>query len=225
MATTGDANVTASGRATLDSLRVLDFGDRASTAWCARLMADLGADVIGAEPPEGHPVRSDPPVAAYVLANRRRVDLPTAFSLVVEAEVILTSESTPETKVGALRQLSGSALIVSITPYGLSSTRSDQPGNDLTAYATSGWASVNGLASLAPLKGTGYNASYQTGHLCLGCGHGNPARRAGRRSTRHRRARRAVLHAFPGVPSPAVHRHTGGSPEGRRHHRRTGSRG
>ncbi len=163
MATTGDANVTASGRATLDSLRVLDFGDRASTAWCARLMADLGADVIGAEPPEGHPVRSDPPVAAYVLANRRRVDLPTAFSLVVEAEVILTSESTPETKVGALRQLSGSALIVSITPYGLSSTRSDQPGNDLTAYATSGWASVNGLASLAPLKGTGYNASYQTG--------------------------------------------------------------
>jgi crotonobetainyl-CoA:carnitine CoA-transferase CaiB-like acyl-CoA transferase len=162
MGTTGD-NVTVSGRATLNSLRVLDFGDRPSTAWCARLMADLGADVVGAEPPNGHPVRSDPPAAAYVLANRRRVGLPTALRLASEAEVIVTSESTPETKVGALRQLSASALIVSITPYGLSSSRSGQSGNDLTAYATSGWASVNGLASLAPLKGPGYNASYQTG--------------------------------------------------------------
>lgn len=160
---TGDTNVTVSGRATLDSLRVLDFGDRPSTAWCARLMADLGADVIGAEPPNGHPVRSDPPAAAYILANRRRTGLPTALGLAPEADVIVTSEPTPETKVGALRRLSGSALIVSITPYGLSSTRSDQSGNDLTAYATSGWASVNGLASLAPLKGTGYNASYQAG--------------------------------------------------------------
>ena len=26
---------------TLDGLRVLDLGDRASTAWCGRLMADL----------------------------------------------------------------------------------------------------------------------------------------------------------------------------------------
>jgi crotonobetainyl-CoA:carnitine CoA-transferase CaiB-like acyl-CoA transferase len=163
MAVTGGARVTARDQATLDSLRVLDFGHRASTAWCARLMADLGAEVIGAEPPDGHPIRSDPAAAAYVLANRRRVDLPAALGLVVEAEVVLTSGSTAETTVDALRPLSGSALIVSITPYGLSSTRSGQPGNDLTAYATSGWASVNGLASLAPLKGTGYNASYQAG--------------------------------------------------------------
>jgi crotonobetainyl-CoA:carnitine CoA-transferase CaiB-like acyl-CoA transferase len=155
--------VTTSDRGTLESLRVLDFGDRPSTAWCARLMADLGADVIGAEPPEGHPVRSDPPAAAYLLANRHRVDLPTALDLAVEADVMVTSGSTPETNVDALRRLSERALIVSITPYGLSSTRSGQPGNDLTAYATSGWASLNGLASLAPLKGSGYNASFQTG--------------------------------------------------------------
>lgn len=163
MATTDDANVNASGRATLGGLRVLDFGDRASTAWCARLMADLGADVIGAEPPEGHPIRSDPPAAAFVLANRRRVDLPTALNLAAGADVILTSESSPEAKSDALGVVSDRALIVSITPYGLSGARSDHPGNDLTAYATSGWATVNGLASLAPLKGVGYNASYQAG--------------------------------------------------------------
>ena len=65
----------ADGRsATLEGLRVLDLGDRASSAWCARLLADLGAEVIGVERPSGHPLRADPPAAQYLLANRRRAD-------------------------------------------------------------------------------------------------------------------------------------------------------
>ena len=151
------------GAATLDGLRVLDVGDRPSTAWCGRLLADLGADVIGAEPAEGHPLRCDPPAADYFLANRRRTDLPSALRLAAEAEVILTSESSPQTGVAALRELSGTALIACLTAYGRDGTLAGQPGNDLTAYATSGWASVNGLAARAPLKGPGYNASFQAG--------------------------------------------------------------
>ncbi len=149
--------------ATLDGLRVLDVGDRPSTAWCARLLADLGAEVIGAEPPGGHPLRSDPPAAAYFLANRRRASLSAARGLAAAADVMVTSESSPETTVAALRERSGTALIVSITPYGQAGPQAGQPGNDLTAYATSGWATVNGLAAGAPLKGAGYNASFQAG--------------------------------------------------------------
>ena len=52
---------------------------------------------------------------------------------------------------------------VSITPHGLSGARSHQPGNDLTASARSGWASVNGLSKKSPLKQTGYQASFQAG--------------------------------------------------------------
>ena len=149
--------------ATLDGLRVLDVGDRPSTAWCGRLLADLGAEVIGAEPTGGHPLRPDPPAAAYFLANRRRAELSAARGLAAAADVIVTSESSPETTVAALRELSGHALIVAITPYGQAGPRAGQPGNDLTAYATSGWATVNGLAAEAPLKGAGYNASFQAG--------------------------------------------------------------
>jgi crotonobetainyl-CoA:carnitine CoA-transferase CaiB-like acyl-CoA transferase len=163
MAAMGEASTGAGGAATLAGLRVLDVGDRPSTAWCGRLLADLGADVIGAEPAEGHPLRRDPPAAAYLLANRRRADLPSALGLAAAAEVILTSESSPETGVAALRERSGTALIACITAYGRGSAPAGQRGNDLTAYATSGWASMNGLAGRAPLKGPGYNASFQAG--------------------------------------------------------------
>jgi crotonobetainyl-CoA:carnitine CoA-transferase CaiB-like acyl-CoA transferase len=149
--------------ATLDGLRVLDVGDRPSTAWCGRLLADLGAEVVGAEPADGHPLRRDPPAAAYFLANRRRAALAAAAGLAAAADVILTSESAPQTSVAALREHSGAALIACLTPYGRGSALAGQPGNDLTAYAASGWASVNGLASGAPLKGAGYNASFQAG--------------------------------------------------------------
>lgn len=151
------------GRATLEGLRVLDLGDRASSAWCARLLADLGADVVGVERPSGHPLRSDPPAAQYLLANRRRADASAIGRLAPDADVILTTEASPGTTAAAARERAPGALIVSLTPYGLAGALAGRPGNDLTAYATSGWASVNGLAAREPLKGSGYNASFQTG--------------------------------------------------------------
>jgi crotonobetainyl-CoA:carnitine CoA-transferase CaiB-like acyl-CoA transferase len=163
MTAMGEKDTGADGAATLEGLRVLDLGDRPSTAWCGRLLADLGADVIGAEPDGGHPLRRDPPAAAYFLANRRRAGRPAARGLAAAADVILTSESAPETGVAALRERSGTALIACITAYGRGGAAGGGPGNDLTAYATSGWASMNGLAGHAPLKGPGYNASFQAG--------------------------------------------------------------
>jgi len=163
MAAMDETGTIPGGAATLDGLRVIDVGDRPSAAWCGRLLADLGAEVIGAEPGEGNPLRRDPAAAGYFLANRRQADLAAALGLAAGADVILTSESSPETSVPALRGLSGTALIVCITAYGRGSTLAGHPGNDLTAYATSGWASMNGLAAREPLKGPGYNASFQVG--------------------------------------------------------------
>lgn len=148
---------------TLAGLRVLDLGNRASTAWCGRLLADLGAEVIGAEPPAGHPLRLDPPAAEYVLANRHRVDLASIDGLLADADIVITSDATPDTTASAVRASNLRALIVSVTPYGLDSAYAGREGNDLTAYATSGWASMNGLADREPIKGSGYNASFQAG--------------------------------------------------------------
>src|SRR5213594_3735370 len=50
----------------LDGLRVVKLVDAdqwaaAAVAHCARILADLGADVVKAEPPAGDPVRRVPP--------------------------------------------------------------------------------------------------------------------------------------------------------------------
>src|ERR1700761_8014063 len=90
--------------APLDGLRVLDVGMRPSTAWCGRLLADLGAEGVGAEvggadPTAGSPLRLDPPAAAYFLANRGQAGWAAVPGLAAAADVILTSESSPETTV------------------------------------------------------------------------------------------------------------------------------
>jgi crotonobetainyl-CoA:carnitine CoA-transferase CaiB-like acyl-CoA transferase len=164
MATSNDTGAD-SRTATLGGLRVLDLGDRASTAWCARLLADLGAEVIGAESPDGHPLRKDPPAAQYLLANRRRVDASAVDGLLPHADVVITGDAGAAARARAANPL---ALIVAITPYGLDGALRERPGNDLTAYAATGWASMNGLASREPLKGSGYNASFQAGTFAWG---------------------------------------------------------
>ena len=92
-----------------DGLRVVDLSDRLSGAFAARLFGDFGADVILAEPPEGHPLRYEPPfldnrpgiersvVHAYANWNKRSiiVDGRDALdALIGTADVIITTRNT-----------------------------------------------------------------------------------------------------------------------------------
>ena len=156
---------------TLDGIRVVDLGTRAATAWCSRLLADFGAEVLAVEPPGGHPLRRHPPfdaagrsiAARYFLANKASVPAGDAAALDA-ADVIVTSGlDAPE-----LADAHGHAIVCAITPHGLAGPYRDFPGNDLTAAARSGWASVNGLAGRPPLKGSGYQASFQAGTVAWG---------------------------------------------------------
>ena len=77
--------------------------------------------------------------------------------------MIVTDQNARE-----LAEAKPGAVVCSITPCGLDAGDSQQSGNDLTAHARSGWASVNGLKGRPPLKGSGYQASYQAGTLAYG---------------------------------------------------------
>ncbi|MYE83296.1 MAG: hypothetical protein F4X36_15955, partial [Gammaproteobacteria bacterium] len=156
---------------TLAGIHVVDLGTRASTAWCSRLLADFGAEVLAVEPPGGHPLRRHPPfdaagrsiAARYFLANKASVPAAQA-ALLDAADVIVTSGLD----AAGLADTHRDAIVCAITPHGLTGRYCDFPGNDLTAAARSGWASVNGLAGRPPLKGSGYQASLQAGTVAWG---------------------------------------------------------
>ncbi len=161
-------------------LVVLDLSRRPSGAWCTRLLADFGADVIVAEPPQGHPLRRMGPfgpdgtsaLAAYLLANKQSVVLssPDDRETLLRRAHVLVDDTLPGDVFDypQAAQINPNLIVCSITPYGQDGARATLPGNDLTVNALSGWASVNGLADREPLKGSGYQASYQAGTMAYG---------------------------------------------------------
>jgi len=172
----------------LSDIRVLDVSTGVAGPFCARLLGDFGADVVKVEPPGGDPARGLEPLVperdgglrsaffAYLNADKRGivVDLESAGgqalfrALARQADVVV--ESYPpgyldDRRVGydLLDAARPGIILTSITPFGQSGPWRDRPGDDLTAYALSGWAQSNGLAGKPPLKGSGYQASYLAG--------------------------------------------------------------
>ncbi len=152
-----------------EDLRVLDLSDRLSGAYCARLFGDYGADVLLLEPPEGHPLRSEPPflddvpgpdrslVHAYVNANKRSLIAPGDASElerhVAEADVIVTTAVPwPPSLRYALEAKRADAVHVSVTPFGLDGPLAGAPANSLTHSALSGWADICGFEGEPPLQ-------------------------------------------------------------------------
>lgn len=152
-------------------IRVVDLSERLSGAWAARLFAAFGAEVILAEPEDGHPLRREPPFAAgvagaersllhaYANAGKRSVIALGADleSLCGGADIVVT---TAAELPAAVADYGGVHL--TITPHGLDGPLAAAPGNNLTACARVGWATMNGRVGEPPLqlpvRQTGYVA-------------------------------------------------------------------
>jgi len=156
--------------------RVLDLSD--ATGWlCARILADLGADVIKIEPPGGDPGRCvgpffrddvDPekslPWLAYN-ANKRGVSLSLETAegqellrrLVGTAEFLVESYATGFLEARglgyhALRDVNPRLIVTSITPFGQTGPYAHYRGGDLVAMAMSGLMSLIGEPGRPPLR-------------------------------------------------------------------------
>ena len=149
-----------------EGLRVVDLSTRFSGAFAARLFGDFGADVILAEPPDGHPCRSEPPFAnsssradrsvihAFVNWNKRSVVQTSDREhdeLVRTADVVVTTSFDLDYLKDIEAALSNDAVHLCITAYGLHGSLQGREGNNLTLSSHCGWASINGFRDEPPL--------------------------------------------------------------------------
>ena len=174
------------GSAVFDDLHVLDLSTRLSGAFCARLFGDWGADVVLAEPRAGHSLRAEPPflaaepgperslLHAFVNANKRSVLLPPDDIAALDAwlrwaDVVITTE--PGAAGDRFERVHPGIIHIAVTPYGLDGPLAGAAGNDLSAYALSSWAAINGDPQRQPLKGSANEAGYVAGlPACVGGG-------------------------------------------------------
>ncbi len=162
----------------LDDIKVLELTNNRSGAYCAKLVADQGADTLKVEPPGwGDQARHEPPFVGgephpdrgtLFLAfntNKRSITLDLEqqagrdLLLRLAANVDVVIESYPpghldQLGVGysALKAANPGLVLVSITYFGQEGPYRDYQGNDLVAQATGGYLyAVTGSAHLPPM--------------------------------------------------------------------------
>ncbi|HMN79548.1 MAG TPA: CoA transferase [Burkholderiaceae bacterium] len=156
----------------LAGIRVAEFCTTAAGPFCAMLLADLGAEVIKVEPPDGDGLRQWPPITDgfsenFLSVNRNKksvvLDLKDpraaalARALALDCDV-LVENSRPGVmdRLGlgyaALSELKPSLVYCSISAYGQTGPRAFEGGFDLTIQAASGVMSVTGEDAGAPVK-------------------------------------------------------------------------
>ena len=112
--------------APLDGFVVVDLSRGIAGAYCTKLLADAGADVVIVEEPEGA-------LFTFLARGKRRVaeaDLPIADAIVWSRDAALPLET--------VRAQAPQATVVSITPFGLEGPWADRPATEFTLQAWSG---------------------------------------------------------------------------------------
>jgi len=160
----------------LAGVRVLDVAGPIA-AYCTRILADLGADVVVVEPPDGDRLRRVPPFAdgaepgddslmfAYYRAGQRAVtlDLDTVdggrrlAALGAAADVIIVSPSSRTALPGwdrsaqTLEWAAADAVVCALTPFGLTGPAAGWTATSMTSFAMGGSMIRFGPSETPPL--------------------------------------------------------------------------
>jgi crotonobetainyl-CoA:carnitine CoA-transferase CaiB-like acyl-CoA transferase len=157
----------------LEGIRVIEICNVAAGPYCGMLLADMGADLVKIEHPEGgDTLRSWAPITngfsenfASLNRNKRSIalnlknaaDTEIARQLIAQADVILENNRPGVMdRLGlgyeAMREINPKLVYCSISAYGQSGPRNQEGGFDLTLQAMSGLMSVTGEPDGAPVK-------------------------------------------------------------------------
>jgi len=159
----------------LDGIRVLELGNFMAGPYAGTLLADMGADVVKVEPPDGgdHSRALGPfPApgadgAGFLRLNRNKrgiaLDLKAeeghrVFRRLAERADVIVENLRPGVmqKLGlgyaALKASNPSLVYVSASGWGQDGPLKDQPGMDIMAQARSGLMSITGMPDGDPVK-------------------------------------------------------------------------
>ena len=151
----------------LDGVRVIDLSGPIG-AYCTRLLADLGADVVLVEPPGGDPLRRMPPfhdddpdaslLFAYYHASKRSIVVderdPSALArLGATADVVVLSPSPQASLPGwdpdsLTVGWAPDAIVCAITPFGLNGPNAGWRATPMISYAMGGY-----MSRVGPVEG------------------------------------------------------------------------
>lgn len=145
-----------------DQIRILDLSHWLGS-YAGRLFADLGAEVIRVEPPEGLPDRERLSAGAFAFLNASKrsivLDLEgdDGFELLSEfaatAQVVVLERDGPcWDRAEALVRRYPSLVVTCVSPYGRTGPLAGAAASDLTLQAAGGIAWMSGRIEDAPLR-------------------------------------------------------------------------
>ncbi len=159
-------------------IRVIEIGDLPAAAYCARLLADFGAEVIKVEPTGGDSGRHCAPTVdlgdgqqegayfAYLNFNKKsvNVDNATLGALIAGADVLIDGMSVEERRAAGvnhaqLRRAHEQLVIADISWFGQSGPYRDFHGSDSVCRALAGLVKLVGPVQGPPLALADYQSS------------------------------------------------------------------
>ena len=161
----------------LSGLRVIDLTDERGI-YGAKLLADLGADVVRPEPPEGDPLRQRGPLLAadktaqtslwhaFFASNRRFFSLDLNAEegqkqlnqLLQHADIVLTCDgafAVEEANLADHLEQRAELIVIDVSSFGAAGPWKNYIAPDLVAGALGGAAATTGDVDTPPLKGFG----------------------------------------------------------------------
>jgi crotonobetainyl-CoA:carnitine CoA-transferase CaiB-like acyl-CoA transferase len=163
----------------LSHLRVVDCSTGIPGAYCTKLLADAGVDVVKVEPPGGDslrtyqasggdaPVDEGGPLFRYLHAGKRSVvgepGDEHVEALLTGADILVESFGPGRFDVDGVRARHPHLVVLSISAYGAGGPLSDRPATDFTVQAESGTVLFRGKATRDPVQAGGRLSEYVGG--------------------------------------------------------------
>jgi crotonobetainyl-CoA:carnitine CoA-transferase CaiB-like acyl-CoA transferase len=167
----------------LAGLRVVELSERVAGAYCGKLLADAGADVIKVEPPGGDPLRrwsatgatlsGDAPLFRYLAAGKLQHAVDARDALGGADVVVLTATRAGAARLGVdvdgVRAANPAAVLVTISDFGWTGPWAERAATEFTLQAWCGATGFRGIPERPPVSVGGGVGEY-VGGVCAAAG-------------------------------------------------------